>query len=252
MLMPYQKERIKLMKEILPLFGDKYVLKGGTALLLYYGLDRYSEDLDFDCLTNNMDFTKRLIKHKDFKNWNISIKKNTDTVFRAMIDYGANSSLGEYPLKIEVSSRNSNFLKNKKLEYKTIDGVNVYDIKELIKMKANAFTNRDKIRDLYDISFLLEKYPDCFTSETLFNIHDKLSYSDKNDLELLLMDEFKNHKLTNNYNNFYGFIDRIEENINNINKNIELKFSKNGNLIVGKEIISKLQNNKIDITRNYE
>lgn len=29
-------------------------------------------------------------------------------------------------------------------------------------------------------------------------------------------------------------------------------FNSNGNLIVGKEIISKLQNNKIDITRNYE
>lgn len=252
MLMPYQEERIKLMKEILPLFGDKYVLKGGTALFLYYGLDRYSEDLDFDCLTNNMDFTKRLIKHKDFKNWDISIKKNTDTVFRAMINYQANSSLGEYPLKIEVSSRNSIFLKNKNLEYKNINGVNVYDIKELIKMKANAFTNRDKIRDLYDISFLLENYSNSFTSETLFNIHDKLSYSNKDDLELLLMDEFKNHNLTDNYNKFYGFIDRIEENINKINKSIEFKFSKNGNLIASKETIAKLQDNKIDIKRDYE
>jgi predicted nucleotidyltransferase component of viral defense system len=39
----------QLMKSILKGIDDTpLVLKGGTALLLAYGLDRFSEDLDFD------------------------------------------------------------------------------------------------------------------------------------------------------------------------------------------------------------
>jgi len=75
MLEQYQKNRIQLIQNILPYFGDNFVLKGGTALSLYYGLNRYSEDLDFDAKSNNMNFINKLKNHKDFKNWNINIKK---------------------------------------------------------------------------------------------------------------------------------------------------------------------------------
>lgn len=54
MLEEYQQERINFIKELLPFFANKFVLKGGTALNLYYGLNRYSEDLDFDSKNNNM------------------------------------------------------------------------------------------------------------------------------------------------------------------------------------------------------
>jgi predicted nucleotidyltransferase component of viral defense system len=60
MLEKYQEDRINLMKSILPYFGDNFVLKGGTALSLYYGLNRYSEDLDFDAKSNNMNFINKL------------------------------------------------------------------------------------------------------------------------------------------------------------------------------------------------
>ena len=48
MLEQYQKDRVKLIKEILPYLGDTFVLKGGTALSLYYGLNRYSEDQQYE------------------------------------------------------------------------------------------------------------------------------------------------------------------------------------------------------------
>ena len=124
MLENYQSERVKLMKEILPLFGENFILKGGTALSLFYGLNRYSEDLDFDCISSNMDFINRLKYHKEFKNWNINIKKKTDTVFRAMIDYGATSHYGSYPLKIEVSSRNKELLRSGGLKLTYFDEYN--------------------------------------------------------------------------------------------------------------------------------
>ena len=198
MLENYQKERIVLIKEILPFFEDNFVLKGGTALSLFYGLDRYSEDLDFDCKNNNMNFINKLKKHKDFKFWKISIKKDTDLVFRAMLDYGACSHLGTYPLKIEVSNRNKIFLQENKLKTTKKDGVNIYELDELIKMKVIAFSGRDKIRDFYDLGFLLKNYPDKFSDEALFSIYEKISYAGVEELNLLLLDEITNHKLVSN------------------------------------------------------
>lgn len=57
MLEKYQEDRINLMKSILPYFGDNFVLKGGTALSLYHGLNRYSEDID---ITDN--YSQNILK----------------------------------------------------------------------------------------------------------------------------------------------------------------------------------------------
>lgn len=75
MLELYQIQRLDFMKEVLGYVGDNFILKGGTALRFYYGLDRYSEDLDFDSISSNMDITKQLKKHKDFNSWKIYKKK---------------------------------------------------------------------------------------------------------------------------------------------------------------------------------
>lgn len=199
MLEEYQQERIDFIKNILPYFGDKFILKGGTALSLYYGLNRYSEDLDFDCLTSNMNCINRLKQCKDFNKWNISIKKDTDTVFRFMIDYGSVSHLGKYPLKIEISSRNKSLLNSNILKYNKFDNVNVYCIEDLIEMKATAFSGRDKIRDFFDLGYLLKEYPHYFKESTLFSIREKIIYSGEDELNLLLKDEILNHKLISKY-----------------------------------------------------
>lgn len=199
MLEECQQERIDFIKNILPYFGDKFILKGGTALSLYYGLNRYSEDLDFDCLTSNMNCINRLKQCKDFNKWNISIKKDTDMVFRFMIDYGSVSHLGKYPLKIEISSRNKSLLNSNRLKYNKFDNVNVYCIEDLIEMKATAFSGRDKIRDFFDLGYLLKEYPHYFKENTLFSIREKIVYSGEDELNLLLKDEILNHKLISKY-----------------------------------------------------
>lgn len=199
MLEEYQQERIDFIKNILPYFGGEFILKSGTALSLYYGLNRYSEDLDFDCLTSNMNCINRLKQCKDFNKWNISIKKDTDMVFRFMIDYGSVSHLGKYPLKIEISSRNKSLLNSDRLKYNKFDNVNVYCIEDLIEMKATAFSGRDKIRDFFDLGYLLKKYPHYFKENTLFSIREKIIYSGEDELNLLLKDEILNHKLISKY-----------------------------------------------------
>ena len=122
-------------------------------MFIYYGLDRFSEDIDLDSFSDTINIYNKI---KDNK-WSINLKKNTDVVYRVMLDYGDKNNFGNYPLKIEVSSRNKKLLKSKSLKYSNIDGVNVYDLDEILKMKLIAFGNRDKIRDFYDISFFFEK-----------------------------------------------------------------------------------------------
>ena len=39
-----------------------------------------------------------------------------------------------------------------------INGINVYDINNIAIMKANAYANRDKIRDLYDLTFIVNNW----------------------------------------------------------------------------------------------
>ena len=189
----YQEDRIKIIKEILPLLGDNFILKGGTALSLYYNLDRYSEDIDLDSKSNNMNFIDRIANYN--KEWRVSIKKNIDTVFRAMVDYGATNHQGPYPLKIEVSSRNIGMIKNKVLSYKTVNRVNVYEVADIIQMKVATFAKRDKIRDLYDIGFLLDKYPTLFSKENLLTIYDNMGYKGLDYLSLLLQDEMDRNNL---------------------------------------------------------
>ena len=207
----YQEERLTLIKEILPLLGENFVLKGGTALKLYYGLDRYSEDIDLDCKSSNMNFINRLKKHQSFKNWKINIKKSTDTVFRAMIDYGSQSPQGAYPLKIEVSNRNKDALRNNFLKTINVANVNVYDIEELIKMKIFAFNGRDKIRDFYDLGFLLQNYPSHFNLERLFQIKERIFYLGKEELDLLLEHENKEHRLRINPHHTDQILDQISK-----------------------------------------
>jgi predicted nucleotidyltransferase component of viral defense system len=48
-LSPERRLHVEIMRAIARELHDlPMVLKGGTALLLCYGLDRFSEDLDFD------------------------------------------------------------------------------------------------------------------------------------------------------------------------------------------------------------
>lgn len=195
LMLEYQEDRLKIIQEILPLLGDNFILKGGTALKLFYGLDRYSEDIDLDCKSSNMDFLNKLKKHKDFKKWIINIKKSTEMVFRVMIDYGSQSPEGAYPLKIEVSNRNKEALRNNILKTKKVGDVNVYDVDELIKMKISAFNGRDKIRDFYDLGFLIQNYPENFTQERLFHIKERIFYLGKEELDQLLEIENREHRL---------------------------------------------------------
>jgi predicted nucleotidyltransferase component of viral defense system len=134
------------------------VLKGGTALLLCYGLTRFSEDLDFDSprkfnIANRID---RMLSQKASKH-ELKIVKDTDTVQRIKSHYHGVS--GDRLLKIETSFR----ISPDESMVTVIDGIRTYKIEAIIEQKIAALENRTTARDLYDVAFLAKNYLSAFS-----------------------------------------------------------------------------------------
>ena len=144
-----------------------YVLKGGTALLSCYGLDRFSEDIDLDGQSPEIvqiveDFCVR-------EGYTCRVAKDTDTVRRCMIHYG---SVGK-PLKVEVSYRRREIPAD---ETAVVNGILVYRIEPLCIMKANAYAGRDKIRDLYDLTFICNHFFDELSPQAVALVRSALEF----------------------------------------------------------------------------
>lgn len=144
-----------------------FILKGGTALMMCYNLDRFSEDIDLDARAGNIG--NIVDSFCEINNFSYRVAKDTATVKRYMINYGNISK----PLKIEVSYRKRNIPNE---EIALINGINVYNIDTLCLMKTNAYIGRDKIRDLYDVAFICNNYYENLSSIVLSNLQNALEY----------------------------------------------------------------------------
>lgn len=147
--------------------SEDFILKGGTALLTCYKLDRFSEDIDLDGKRKNLeDFVKGFCEKTGTS---YRVAKDTDTVKRYMINYGNTGR----PLKVEVSFRRREIATN---EITLINGIRVYNLDTLCIMKTNAYTSRDKIRDLYDLTFICNNYYDHLSPQTISLLRSAIEY----------------------------------------------------------------------------
>mgnify|MGYP003387114423 CR=1 FL=1 len=166
-----QEEHLEVMTAICHGLRKKelpMVLKGGTALRLCYGLDRFSEDLDFDCAKSLKlespikEVFAQLGKSKaHLRNPDITIKKDTDTVKRYRVIYA-----GDVNLKIETSLRGT----PNDDDIIEIHGILTYKISKLIQQKLGALNGRTAARDLHDVIYLYENFLDDFGEQELEEI----------------------------------------------------------------------------------
>jgi predicted nucleotidyltransferase component of viral defense system len=175
----WQQRRVEFMKniaqEVTASTNDALVLKGGTSLLLAYGLDRFSEDMDFDGkypveLENCIE---RAAGKSGISIESIHLSKDTETTKRYKVHYGAENEHGSYPLKVECSFRQASTINEN--DVVKIDGIRVYRIEKLAGLKVIALLNREKARDIYDVHFLLKKHPTAFTYKTLEQLTEGIS-----------------------------------------------------------------------------
>jgi len=129
--------------------------KGGTALMFFYELPRFSVDLDF----NLLDIAKEKIVYEKVRNILLKYGKIFDEAMKfygpiIVLDYG----VGERKLKIEISNRQW----DNHYEIKNLLGINmkVMVAPDMFAHKLCAMLDRSEItnRDIFDSWFFLQKH----------------------------------------------------------------------------------------------
>jgi len=127
--------------------------KGGTALMFFYDLPRFSVDLDF----NLLDIVKEKIIYEKVRNILLKYGKIYDEAIKfygpiIVLDYG----VGERKLKVEISNRQW----NNHYEIKNLLGINmkVMVASDMFAHKLCAMLDRNEItnRDIFDTWFFMK------------------------------------------------------------------------------------------------
>ena len=174
-----EKDHVSLMKMVTQKIQENkpFVLKGGTALMIAYGLDRFSEDLDFDVYSDlkgshraNLSSMLKNIKGENFSVSDVVIRKDTDTVNRYRVNY-QNSLNNEASLKVEISYRTPLNREDAVLR----NGIYVLPIEKIADFKINSVLDinndsRTKARDLYDANFIIKNYPNAISDNQIINL----------------------------------------------------------------------------------
>lgn len=149
--------------------SDKLVFKGGTALYKFYGLNRFSEDLDFTLNRGIIDknFFKLVLQDLDKLNVKGWIKdyeeyKNEINIhlrFAGPLYKGNPEDLCFASINISLRERTL----EPKMEFLVSDynipsfSIAVMQGAEILAEKIRAILTRDKARDVYDLWFLFKK-----------------------------------------------------------------------------------------------
>lgn len=223
-------------------FFNKAAFYGGSALRIFYGLDRFSEDLDFSLMVEDQNFNLEsyfptLIKEVRAYGLNVQIqnkeKKNKSNIKSAFLKGGTKEHLLLfYPnkkienvsadelikIKFEIDV-NPPMFANYERKYRMLPipyEVNLYDEPSLFAGKIHAvicrsWKSRIKGRDLYDYIFYLSRN----TPVNLMHLKARLvqtgfiSETDRmniNDVKNILKKRFENIDYENAKMDVYPFI----------------------------------------------
>lgn len=151
--------------------GEKFVLKGGTALMLCYGLPRFSDKIELEGKNEKFfELLDRFVEAFKDKYGTLSYTREEDTnaVRSAIIQYGASRVL-----RVKVSYR-GRYIDLK--DCNTINGILVYSIEEILSWKWITFGSSNSVRDLYDMTFIYLRYNEILDSYTIKQLRGTLAY----------------------------------------------------------------------------
>lgn len=153
-------------------FNEKLVFIGGTALRIAYNIDRFSEDLDFDCKEFSKDefmvLTNDVVRFLANNGYDVATNDRPNPrlkAFRRNILFPKllyDEGLSPYPeerflLKIEAEDQGVDYPIEKRIISRSgfYFPISLPTVDVLCAMKVSAFLNRAKGRDIYDLMFLL-------------------------------------------------------------------------------------------------
>ena len=147
------------------IYANEIVFKGGTALSKCYGLDRFSEDLDF---TSTVPFSTIKLKEQLDKFMKYEIIEKTVAGNNLKITLNIYGPLyngikhSTCKLILDVSYRENIINKPNIKKIITEQGVPSFDVvvmttQEILSEKVRAIMTREKARDVYDLYYLVAK-----------------------------------------------------------------------------------------------
>lgn len=168
-----------LLDEICSVFTNELVFKGGTALKYFYGLNRFSEDLDFSYSGTNDTSSRRainegisialkrfgmqyeVVSHEHRAKKENGIVLGINHVIR--VAGPLNKASGQLQnINMDLSLRND-ILEKPELKYMSpvYPDITTFSIltmaaEEILAEKIAAIIERDKMRDIYDVYYLVE------------------------------------------------------------------------------------------------
>lgn len=136
----------------------KFILKGGFALYYCYGSERVTIDLDFDCQIKGLN--KLVVDYCLNNGLEYNIKKDSDSKQKILVNIKLDKGR---KLKIEGNLKNSINAKSIIL----LNNIITYDLETMLLNKLKAYKSRYVLRDIYDISFLINTYWSSFSSNMI-------------------------------------------------------------------------------------
>lgn len=196
-----QKHLVKEYVELLALewlsrsqYAEKLVFIGGTNLRLIQGIDRFSEDLDFDCKGLSEEefvgMTDGLIRHlqmqglqavaRDKENSRLTAFRRNVHFPELLFDLQLTGHREErFLLKIEAQDQGVSY----KREMATVQRLGFFfpvavpSLSVLLSMKLTALLSRQKGRDFYDTLFLWQRVEPDYDF-----LHDRCGISNREEL----------------------------------------------------------------------
>ena len=174
--MDINKHRYYMMQVLLGIFrhpelSNVLAFKGGTSLMLFHGLKRFSTDLDF----NLLDKSKEEYVYHELRKLLLKFGTIDDEALKhfgavLVLDYGK----GDRMLKIEVSNREY----PNHYEIRSLLGTNirVMTLPDMFAHKLCALGERVTPRDIYDVWFFLQNRTEI--NEEIVHLRTGLSVSE--------------------------------------------------------------------------
>ena len=151
--------------------SQELIFKGGTALRLVYGGNRYSEDLDFngpgDVALLRVTWQEVVARLEDFgalaevrSTWTSDVGYSFDVSYQGPLYDGRDRSKGK--VRVDVNRRPEEVETRRELVASEYDDVRpfvvtVLTLEHLVAEKVRALLVRSKPRDLYDLWLLLRQ-----------------------------------------------------------------------------------------------
>ncbi len=142
-----------IVKEVYSVF-NKAVLHGGTAIWRCYSGKRFSEDLDF-YLPKDRESIERLFERLKLRGFEVKKKKISENSIYSELELDRTS------VRLEATFQNISGII---CDYEMSDGnfISMYSLtpEAFLAEKINAYLKRLKVRDLWDVFFLLKSVDD--------------------------------------------------------------------------------------------